>query len=372
MIKKLFHFCTWGTLYMIQSLFKKRIKPRVVQMPVTGRCNSRCVTCKIWNTPNKVDIDFEQLKRILSDPFFSKVEVVGINGGEPTLYRDTINLIQSLFVLKNLKRLHFISNGLLNKSLLSMMETVMQLCRSKHILVYLTISVDGVGKIHDQIRGVPGAFEKTMHTIKLLMAEKERFCDVLDVGCTLSQENVAYVAETESYLKYLGLDSHSYYHPAVPNKRLHNFSDHNFSLLDNERCRLLACEYFYFRFKKGHGIKNRIRSFLTFYYLLNRGNIRLAGCNYLRGDVTITENLRLFLCATASDEVGDLNYRTASELLKNKELDRQATRTAIHCNNCVHYIIYPTIPGLYLFLQYMLHPLVFIEYKLKALWLKLL
>lgn len=370
MIKKLFHFFSLATFYLIQSLFKKRIKPRVIQMPITDRCNSRCVTCKIWETQKRVDTDSDKLKHILSDPFFSKVEVIGINGGEPSLYKGISNLVQSLFVLKNLKRLHFISNGLLNKSLLSMMESVIQQCRPQNIRVYLTISIDGVGKIHDQIRGISGAFDKTTETLKLLMAEKERYCDVLDVGCTLSQKNIAYVVETELYLKSLGLDS--YYHPAVPNKRLHNFNDHNFSLLENERSRLLACEYFYYCFKKGDSLKKRLRSFLTFYYLLNHGNIRLAGCNYLRSDVTITESLRLYLCATASDEVGDLNQNTASEFMKSKALDNQAERTVRYCNHCVHYIIFPTLKGLYLFLRQILCPGVWIEYKLKALWLKLL
>lgn len=359
----------FGILYLLQQVFRKRIKPRVIQMPITGRCNSRCVTCEIWKQKEKENLNPQQLKVVLSDPFFSQVRVVGINGGEPSLYPQIPELLQSLFILKRLNRLHFISNGLLEDRLLKMMEIVAQQCRPRHIRVYLTISVDGIGEVHNQIRGIPGAFDKTVATLKRLANERERYCDVLDAGCTLSRQNVAYAIETESFLTQLGIAS--YYHPAVPNKRLHNYENQHFSILNDERSRLLACEYFYYRFKKGKGLKNRWRSFLTYYYLLHHGQGRLAGCNYLRSDVTITENLRLYLCAAASDEVGNLRQQSASSLLNAGAFQRQTRFTAQHCNTCVHYIIFPTFRGSYLFIRQMLHPLVWLEYKWNALWLRL-
>lgn len=356
--------------YFIQNVLKRRLKPRVLQMPVTGRCNSRCVTCEIWKMRDKRDMNPEYLKKVLSDHFFSKVRVVGINGGEPSLYSKIPELLQSLLVLKRLNRLHFISNGLLSERLLEMMETVMLECRPRNIRIYLTVSVDGVNEVHDRVRGVPGAFEKTLATLNKLMADRERYCDVLDVGSTISQENVAYLVETECFLSNQNISA--YFHPAVPNKRLHNFEKQKFSILNDERSRLLACEYFFSRFKKGEGLKTKIRSFLTYYYLLNHGRIRRAGCNYLRSDVTITEDLHLYLCATASDEIGDLRVQTASDLLSKGAFEHQTEHTAKYCNSCVHYIIFPTMKGMYLFVDQIFRPRVWIIYKLKAIWLRLL
>ena len=60
----------------ILNTFKIRRKPKVIQMPITSRCNSRCVTCNIWKEHTKTDINPEQLKKVLSSSFFSDVIMV--------------------------------------------------------------------------------------------------------------------------------------------------------------------------------------------------------------------------------------------------------------------------------------------------------
>lgn len=354
--------------YLQQSVLKRRVKPRVLQMPVTSKCNSRCVTCKVWCTSDKNDMDASALKQGLKDPFFEKVEVVGINGGEPSLYKDIGGLLDALFVLKNLKRVHFISNALLSDRLLSLMETVKQKCAVRKVVVYLTISIDGVGDVHNSVRGISNGFSKTLDTLTALKEDKEKYCDVLDIGCTISNRNVEYVQEIECFVKSLQVDA--YYHPAVPNKRLHNFYDTDFSVMYNERSRQLATEYFYCRYKKTSNLKHKLRSYLIFYYLLNRGNVRLAGCQYLRSDVTITETLDLFLCATASDKVGNLKETSASALLKSGQLKKQEKKVENCCFTCVHYIVFPSLKGGWYFLKQLFQPYTWINYKIKSLWLK--
>lgn len=313
-------------------------------------------------------MDAVALKQALKDPFFSKVEVVGINGGEPSLYKDINGLMDALFTLKSLKRLHFISNGLLSDRLLQLMKTVKQECAKRKVAIYLTISIDGVENIHNRVRGIADGFSKTLHTLALLKENKEVYCDTLDIGCTVSNENVEYVQEIECFIKSLGVDA--YYHPAVPNKRLHNFYDTDFNIMGNERSRQLATEYFYCRFKVASGLKHKLRSFLIYYYLLNRGKIRLAGCQYLRSDVTITETLDLFLCATASDKVGNLKETSATDLLNSGCLKEQERKVEDFCSTCVHYIVFPSLKGGWYFLKQLFQPYTWIHYKMKSSWLR--
>lgn len=120
--------------YFRQSVLKQRIRPRVLQMPITGRCNSRCITCKVWCSPKKNDMDIIALNKALYDPFFDKVEVVGINGGEPSLFNNIDGLLDALLNLKNLKRLHFISNALLAERLLELMKNAKQKCSKGELL----------------------------------------------------------------------------------------------------------------------------------------------------------------------------------------------------------------------------------------------
>lgn len=357
--------------YTIQNILKRRIKPRVLQLPITGKCNSRCCTCNIWKDKSeKVNIDAIELKRSLSDPFFSEISLVGINGGEPSLYPDIANVLEALWVLRKLKRVHFISNAMISYRLLSMMDQVKSECSKRGIKVYLTISIDGVGELHNQVRGIPTAFKKTMETLEIIRQHSEKYCDVLDIGCTLSVKNVAHAIEIETFLDSLSISA--YYHPAVPNRRLHNYENQDFSIMNYDRSRMLATEYFWGKFKYGHGLRTRGRAFLTYYYLLNKGKRRLAGCNYLRSDVTIDEHLNLFLCATASHKVGDLKKYSATELLKMGALKNEEQMLKKQCDSCVHYIVFPSFKGAFLFIEELLKPFIWIKYKVLATWLRLL
>ena len=353
--------------YFLQHFLKMRIKPRVLQMPITSRCNSRCLTCGIWKDHSeKIDLNPSSLKKALLDPFFSKVDTVGLNGGEPSLHPNIEGLLDTLFVLKHLKRIYFISNGLITHRLLDMMAVAKSRCETKGICVHLTVSIDGVNNVHNNVRGVPDAFEKTTSTLMAIKENQKKYCDVLDVGCTISKENIDYVIQTQQYLELLGVDA--YYHPAVPNKRLHNYSQQDFSIMDDNHSRMLATEYFFGKFKYGKGFRTRIRSFLTYYYLLNHGQARMAGCNYLRSDVTITENLDLCLCAVASDIVGNLNESSASELLSSGKLRQEEIRLQRNCNECVHYIIFPSLKGLCKYFGELTKPFVWVKYKFLTIW----
>jgi MoaA/NifB/PqqE/SkfB family radical SAM enzyme len=355
--------------FFVQNGLKRRIKPRVVQLPVTGRCNSRCATCGVWREEQaaRVDVSAADLKKVFQDPFFSKVRAVGMNGGEPSLHPDVGGLAESLLSLKRLKHIYVISNGIFTRKVLEMMETLKAKCTPRGVTVHLTISVDGVGERHDSIRGVP-AFEKTMATLREVMADKRRYCDVLEAGVTLSAQNMPYVAEIASYMERLRVAA--WYHPAVPNRRLHNFEDHSFSLLSDERSRMLATEYFFAQFKQGQQWKTRLRAFLTYRYLLHRGRYRLAGCNYLRSDVTVAENLDVYLCATASERVGNLKESSVRALRRSGAFGEAEKNVRAHCAQCVHYIIFPTLAGACLFIRALLKPSVWIKYKLLAIWLK--
>lgn len=349
----------------VQSALKRRIRPRVLQLPITGRCNSRCITCGVWKTrAPREDLDPEALKSILQDPFFSRVHSVGVNGGEPSLHPAPGELADSLLTLKRLKRIYVISNGVHTAKVLAMMEDLKAKCAPRGVRVHLTISVDGVGNVHNSVRGAP-TFDKTAHTLREVQAHQSRYCDVLEAGVTLSARNVAHVAETSAFLERLQVAA--WYHPAVPNKRLHNFDDHSFDLLSSERTAMLAAELFFARFKdKANGLKVRLRAYLTFRYLLSGGRKRLAGCNYLRSDLTITENLDLYLCAVASERVGSLRDASPQELLRSGAFARAEQTLRERCAACGHYIIFPTPGGALRFAAELLKPAVWIKYKLWA------
>jgi MoaA/NifB/PqqE/SkfB family radical SAM enzyme len=347
------------------NILKIRTKPRALQLPITNRCNSRCVTCRIWQeNKTPIDIDATALHNALKDKFFSKVNSVGVNGGEPSLYPDIVKLLDSLFVLRNLKRIFLITNGMVTTKILEFLETMKKKCSEHNVKLIVTVSLDGVGNIDNHIRGIPAAFEKTIATIQEILINKVKYCDYFDIGCTLSKDNMDYVEELETYLDKMGLKA--WFHPAVSNKRLHNFEDNSFSLLNDEHSRMLATEYFFTQYKYGHSFKTRLRAFFTYDYFLHKGKRRLASCQYLRGDVTITENLDLCLCARASNIIGNLRNESASSMLKSGKFKKREKEVSQYCNECIHYVVYPTVSGMIQFIKELLKPGIWLVYKVLA------
>ena len=329
--------------------FPKREKPHVLQMPITSRCNSCCVTCNVWKHHERKDIDAAVLKDALKDPFFSEVQSVGINGGEFSLVPNFMAILEALTSLPNLVSIYLITNGIATEKIKEHTRSAKTFCAAHGISVSLCISLDGVGSVHDTIRGIPGNFEKTIQLIKDISSDKSLFCDELIIGHTLSRFNIDKTHEIADFLS--SYDVTFDVHLAVPNKRIGTYSDSDkYNILADDKCRQLAAEYFYSRFLSEGNLTAKARFFANYYYLKNNGKGRLSNCLYRYRDVTIDENLNLRLCATASESLGNLEKESASTIINSNRTRKEAKRLQKECNRCIHYAYYPlTIKGRYLF-----------------------
>ncbi len=334
---------------MLGEWFPKREKPHVLQMPITSRCNSCCVTCNVWKHHEKTDIDATILKEALKDPFFSELKTVGINGGEFSLAPNFMAVLEALSSLPLLENIYLITNGIATEKIKEHTKSAKSFCSEHGISVTLCISLDGVGNVHDTIRGIPGNFEKTMLLIQEISKEKEQYCDNLVIGHTLSRFNIDKVHEIEEYLAPwdITLDVHL----AVPNKRIGTYTDHDrYNILADDKSRQIAAEYFYSRFLNENNLTAKARFFANYYYLKNNGEGRLSNCLYRYRDVTIDEHLNLRLCATASESLGNLEKESASSIINSNRTQKEARRLQKECNKCIHYAYYPlTVKGRFLF-----------------------
>ena len=357
-------------LDFLQTLFKYRTKPRVLQLPITAKCNSRCLTCNIWKDTSRVDIPADKLEDIFKERYFSKIESVGINGGEPTLHRDFDSLLLALFTLPRLKSIYLISNSINAPKLLLLLENMKCRCNERGIKLGVTISVDGIADEHDYVRGISGSFSKTLHTIETILADKNRYCDSLDLGCTISKYNVYHLAQIESFFESYPVNVT--FHLAVPNKRILTFGDAPYSVLTDSRARIMAQEFFLGKYLSTRKKSLKVRYFLNYYYLRSINPDRLSICGFLRQNVTIDENLNLYLCATASDCIGNLTEQTVGKMIKSGKMKQMERKTQEHCATCIHYASIPNLKGLLVFgKNYINDVLVWYgKYRWRAKWLK--
>lgn len=330
---------------IIKTQFRMRQVPLVLQMPITSRCNSRCKTCNVWKSHDNNDIDPQALGEVLKDSFFSEVRSVGLNGGELTLVPKFLEILENVLTLPKIKNLYCISNGLFPKRLFEYLEKAKELCNKRGVHLHICISVDGYGKVQENVRGVPNSFKKTQEVIETLYSHREKYCDSFSVGCTISIHNIDNIKETQSYLEsFKGLAVE--YHCAIPNKRIKTFENADYYVLKDDKKRLQVAEFFYERYLQSKSIQQRYQNFSNFYFLTHKGQERINTCDFLCRDVTIDENLNFMLCATASEVIGNLKEHSASELVKTKRYKMVQSEIAHYCNNCGHYSYHPlTLKG---------------------------
>jgi MoaA/NifB/PqqE/SkfB family radical SAM enzyme len=178
------------------------LKPKVVSLAVTNRCNSHCIMCNIWKRareqPDIKSLEMSQndIINLLSRPLFSELVELDLTGGEPHLRDDLVDTVLGAAGLKksSLPRLRSIivaSNGLLPSTIISNHQRILEGLRDTNIDLVSVNSIDGIGETHDKIRGTKGAFELATKTISgLLEIRKEYSNYFIGLKTTILPDNV--------------------------------------------------------------------------------------------------------------------------------------------------------------------------------------
>lgn len=199
-------FIKYNLLELRDLLVVRPLPPRALLIYVTYRCNARCVMCGIWREHQfsdvKSELSLDELEHILADRLFAEIEYVNINGGEPTLRRDLVDVVQ-LVVDKfpRMKHLSLNSNGLLSDRLISSVERILDICRQGGIYFSLVISFHGTGELLDTILGVPDAFDRVSRTLNALRALEGDGRLFLSLNCVITNSNASHLHELLEWSK---------------------------------------------------------------------------------------------------------------------------------------------------------------------------
>jgi len=175
---------------------------------VTYRCNARCQMCHTWKFPSKVSEEFSP--QVL-ESLPSGQSKINITGGEPTLRKDLIEIVEILH--PKTSRLEIISNGSFPDRLFRVAELYPDMT--------FRISLEGLPKVSDDIRGLKDGFDKGLRAILGLLD-----LGVKDIGIsmTISDQNVHDLVPFYHFAARMGIE----FTQCVP----HN--SHYFHKLDNE------------------------------------------------------------------------------------------------------------------------------------------
>ena len=166
---------------------------------VTSRCNAFCKTCFYHEELNRPgDMTFEQLEKISRT--MPPITDLWLSGGEPTLRRDVPQVIDTFIRNNGVERVIVPTNALVKSRVQELVDHA--LSQHPSLDLYLNIALDGYGKTHDEIRGVPGNWEKTLDCIESLYPLKEKFRDRfrLNVNTVVCAENYTEIEKLSDFL----------------------------------------------------------------------------------------------------------------------------------------------------------------------------
>ena len=145
----------FDSLRKLYSKYAFDIKTGIIKMPVryllelTYNCNLRCPFCYITEDRKKNELTTEEWFSVLEQiPAFS---LITFCAGEVILKKDFIKIYEK--ASSRFRKISLITNGLALTE--QMIDSFI-----KNKLLLLSVSLDGYGKNHDEIRNYTGLWEK--------------------------------------------------------------------------------------------------------------------------------------------------------------------------------------------------------------------
>ena len=166
-----------------------RSAPVQLTLFVTSRCNIRCKMCFYWEpVENKAshEISLEEIDKISKSmpDFFWLL----ISGGEAFVRGDLPEIVETFYKNNNIKHLTIPTNGTYKKKTLEVLQKILTRCPDLFINFHL--SLNGIGKDHDDLCQNEGAFEKLLDTYKEVSELKKKYKNLgLGMSMTHSKFN---------------------------------------------------------------------------------------------------------------------------------------------------------------------------------------
>lgn len=174
--------------------------PLHATIEVTARCNLRCKHCYRESSPSVKDtMSFEDFKRLVDTLVSKGVLNCELTGGEIFFHPECMKMLE--YALDKFYMVGILTNGTLLK------EEHVQLLKKYKDKILVNVSLDSARpQVHDNFRGVEGAFKNACKGIKLL-SDNGIF---VRVAMAIFGDNIKEVEDVIKIAKALGASAFSY------------------------------------------------------------------------------------------------------------------------------------------------------------------
>jgi len=292
--------------------------PKGAFLAITSACNARCLTCDFWKKEKK------ELQAIVLKKLPESLKEIDITGGEPFLHS---NLTEILKMVKNRcprSRVLITTNGLLLPKIKKIVPKLLKIDKN----LAFRVSLDGIGDVHDQIRGVKNAFKIAKETLAFLKKEK-----VKDLGIifTLIDKNKNELDKVLSFCSNnrlhfslnLAFDSPIYFGTGKVNLR-----PKNKKTIDNLK---KVRNYFF----KKPSFKNLAKAWF-YHQLINylRKGKRPFDCRAGKDSFYLSPDGKIYLCHFKDYLLGDLKKDGFIDIWASKKRQEFLRQSEI-CHDCL-------------------------------------
>jgi polysaccharide pyruvyl transferase WcaK-like protein/sulfatase maturation enzyme AslB (radical SAM superfamily) len=287
--------------------------------------------CNIWKKSTNYELSIEQINNILQDKLFSKIQSVGLNGGEPSLRKDLFDVVHTLVTkLPKLKFVNIITNAINAHKSINQFIKIHKFLYTKGIAFNIGISVDGINSIHDKNRGTPDNFKSVEFLVNEL---KENNID-LWCGCTITPINCYWLDDVLDWFTERKL-SYAEFRLAVDINRLNNLGfekQNSYSYMQKIHIMQFLKKIILDKNLSWVCNKEFIRSL---YLQLSKNSDRVIGCDWQYNGITLDPNGYLSYCSVKSPILGSCLEKSALAIYK-ENIDVRRKIIKNDCKYCMH------------------------------------
>jgi len=237
--------------------------------------------------------------------------------------------------MPKLQELSIVSNGFATERIINHVIKIANLCKQKGVKLAISISIDGVGKIHDSIRKIPNGFLSASTTLlRLKNMEKSHHINVSS-GSLVLRQNLARVDEMRRWFEehniQYGFQIVGFHDTYVRNLDTQKTVDFN----DDEKSRL---EQFLLQESKLKSLKDTRayywRDLLAMYRDRQR---RTTPCPFLKDYFALDSFGSVYYCFSSAS-IGNFRktYNVSDIYFNNANLNRRKkmwNSVCVHCNS---------------------------------------
>lgn len=190
--------------------------PLLLTYSVTAACRSLCRTCNIGRVylknPEiaKQDLTLEEVEKAFSS--LGPVYFFNISGGEPFMRMDLAEIVRLAAIYLKPSIIHIPTNALAPRAIEKSTQRILDYMDAHlpaSVPLSIKPSIDGVGDMHDYVRGIQGNFAKLDETIDRLLAIRAKRPRLhVDLGTVISNYNLHHLDDIENWVHARGVESY--------------------------------------------------------------------------------------------------------------------------------------------------------------------